>query len=156
VVIRYLTTNLSVIEKRKVEFMRIHTSIKILVILIIFSSLSGILYAADGDKTIIAIPSTGTSLDSMVSENLGRSPYILLFDCEEETLTVIENPGGEMRSGAGPRTAEVIINSGATHVVTGKVGERVEALLKKAGIEIVDGIESSMTLKEAIDMIERG
>ena len=136
--------------------MRAHPSLKILLLLIIFSFPLVESYGADGNEIIIAITSTGTSFDSMIHENFGRSAYILLFNYTEETLTVIGNPGAGLQSGAGRRAAETVINNGATHLVTGNIGDKVIDLLKDAGIEIITGVKKSITVKEAIEMVRAG
>ena len=135
--------------------MRMYVSIKALLIFMIFSIPLVGSYAA-GNDIIIAITSTGKSLDSMVNENFGRSPYIVLFDCKEETLTVIENPGAGLQSGAGRHAAETVINNSVTHLVTGSIGDKVVDLMKDAGIEIITGVKKSMTVKEAIEMVRAG
>ena len=107
----------------------------------------------DEERTIIAITSNGTSLDSGVSQNFGRCPYFIFFDCREETMTVLENPGVEQQSGAGRNAAELIVNNGATHLVIGNIGDKVVERLKEAGIEIITDIKGSLTVKDAIEMV---
>jgi len=107
----------------------------------------------DEERTIIAITSNGTSLDSEVSQNFGRCPYFIFFDCREETMTVLENTGVDQQSGAGRNAAELVVNNGATHLVTGNIGDKVVGRLKEAGIEIITDIKRSLTVKEAIEMV---
>lgn len=139
--------------------MKLHTYLPMILLISIFiisyplTAGSG---ATDNDGVIIAITSTGTSLESTVSQNFGRCPYLLFYDCKDETLTVLENPGVELRSGAGRNAAELVINSGATYLVTGNIGDRLEPRLKNAGIQIVTGLQKSVTIKDAIEMIRSG
>jgi len=120
------------------------------------TSMSTGIDAAEDTKMIIAISATGNSLESTVSQNFGRCPYFIFFDCRQKTMTVLENPGVRQQSGAGRNAAELIINNGATHLVTGNIGDKVIDRLKEAGIEIITDLKRSMTVKEAIEMVRAG
>ncbi len=137
--------------------MRIYIYLPVILLLLIisFQIAAGSESQAE-ERTIIAITSNGTSLDSEVSQNFGRCQYFLFYNYKEETLTVVENPGVEMQSGAGRNAAELVINNGADYVVTGNVGGNVESRLKGAGIQIVTGLTKSTTVKEAIEMVRSG
>ncbi len=108
------------------------------------------------DRVIIAITSTGPSLESIVSQNFGRCPYILFYDCKEQKLSVVENPGVDLQSGAGRQAVELVINSGAKYLVTGNIGDRLKPRLENAGVQIITSMQKSMTIKDVIEMIESG
>lgn len=71
-------------------------------------------------------------------------------------MVVVENPGVEQQSGAGRNAAELVIDSGATHLVTGNIGDKVVDRLKSAGVEIIADLKRSMTVEEAIEMVRSG
>ncbi|HPI36562.1 MAG TPA: NifB/NifX family molybdenum-iron cluster-binding protein [Ignavibacteriaceae bacterium] len=98
----------------------------------------------------IAVTSTGGSLEALVSERFGRCPYFLIIDPETMKFEAVSNLGGQMESGAGPKAAELILNKGAEVLLTGHVGDKAEAVLKKANIKIVNGFTENMKVKDAV------
>ncbi|GEM_PF-880947 len=137
--------------------MRIYVYLPVILLFLIISfQIAAGSELQDEERTIIAITSNGTSLDSEVSQTFGRCQYILFYDCKEETLTVMENPGVEMRSGAGRNAAELVINHGADYVITGNVGGNVKSRLKEAEVQLVTGLTKAITVKEAIEMVHSG
>jgi len=98
----------------------------------------------------IAVTSTGGSLEALVSERFGRCPYFLIIDPETMKFEAVSNLGGQMESGAGPKAAELILNKGAEVLLTGHVGDKAEAVLKKANIKIVNGFTEHMKVKDAV------
>jgi len=101
---------------------------------------------------VLAITSTGSSLDSLVSEKFGRCSYFILFNSQTKTMYSIANSAENLEHGAGPKAAQLIIQQNAEVVLTGAVGGNAEEALKKAGIKIVTGLKSNMRVAEAIDL----
>lgn len=99
----------------------------------------------------IAVTSTGGSMDSQISEQFGRCQYFLIVDSETMKFEAISNLGEQMRNGAGPKAAELIISKGAEVLLTGHVGDRAESVLSKSGIKIVNGFNNSLKVKDAIN-----
>ncbi|MFA7418335.1 MAG: NifB/NifX family molybdenum-iron cluster-binding protein [Melioribacteraceae bacterium] len=99
----------------------------------------------------IAITSTGGSMDALVSEQFGRCQYFLIVDSETMKFEAVSNLGEQMQSGAGPKAAELIIYKGAEVLLTGHVGDKAEAALKKSDIIIVDGLKGNLKVKDAIN-----
>lgn len=99
----------------------------------------------------IAVASTGESMDALVCERFGRCPCFIIFDSETGKSEAISNPGEQMQSGAGPKAAGIVINKDAKVLLTGKVGDKAEDALKKAGIQIVDGLNGNEIVRDAID-----
>ena len=99
---------------------------------------------------IIAITSTGGSMDALVSEQFGRCHYFLIVDSETMKFEAVSNLGEQMQSGAGPKAAELIINKGANVLLTGRVGDKAEEVLKRGGVKIIDGFKGTMKVKDAV------
>lgn len=57
----------------------------------------------------IAIPSSEDSYESLISNNLGRSPFIGIYDKENKSYGFFENPGYKIQDGSGLKAAEIII-----------------------------------------------
>jgi predicted Fe-Mo cluster-binding NifX family protein len=99
----------------------------------------------------IAVTSKGGSMDSLLSEQFGRCQYFLIVDSATMKFEAVSNLGEQMRSGAGPKAAELIINIGAEVLLTGHVGDKAEDVLKRGGITIVDEFKGSTKVKDAVN-----
>jgi predicted Fe-Mo cluster-binding NifX family protein len=84
----------------------------------------------------IAIPSSGEKIESMVSDKLGRCRYIITFDTENERYFAIPNPGVLLKDGSGIKTVEVIINTGASTLLSKQVGTKAYSVLMKEHIDV--------------------
>jgi len=100
---------------------------------------------------IIAVTSTGGSMEALVSEQFGRCQYFLIVDTDTMKFEAVSNPGEQMQSGAGPKAAEIIINKGAKVVLTGHVGDKAEEVLKRGGVNIIDGFKGTEKVKDAVN-----
>lgn len=99
----------------------------------------------------IAVTSTGGSMEALVSEQFGRCQYFIIVDPTTMKFEAVSNLGEQMQSGAGPKAAELIINKGATAVLTGHVGDKAEAALKNGNVKIVDGFKGTIKVKDAVN-----
>lgn len=99
----------------------------------------------------IAVTSTGNSMESFVSEHMGRCQYFIIVDPKTMDYEAVLNLGEQMQSGAGPKAAELIINKGAEVLLTGSVGDKAEIALKKGNIKIVDGFKETMKVVDALN-----
>jgi predicted Fe-Mo cluster-binding NifX family protein len=109
-----------------------------------------------GTKMKIAITSTGSSLDSSVSERFGRCAYFVLYDDQTKNTKAIVNSAENADHGAGPRAAQLVVGEDAEVVITGAVGGNAGEVLKKAGIRIITGLQGGMKVAEAIDLYLAG
>ena len=57
----------------------------------------------------IAIPSSENTLESLINNNLGRSPFIAIYDEETKKYKYFENIGFRIQDGSGIKVAELII-----------------------------------------------
>lgn len=104
---------------------------------------------------IISITAKGNSTDASVEERFGRSPYVVLFDSESDTSTVVENPNAGAAGGAGPRTVQLLVNHDVKVLITGRVGSNAESALKVAGIETYQ-VQDAGTVKDALVLYREG
>jgi len=68
-------------------------------------------------------------LDSQASNIFGRCNYYLVFNVEDETFTIEENPAKSASGGAGIQAAQWIINQEAEAVVSGNLGPKAYDVL---------------------------
>ncbi|MFU2157942.1 MULTISPECIES: NifB/NifX family molybdenum-iron cluster-binding protein [Caldisericum] len=103
---------------------------------------------------IVAITSSGNTLDSMVDPRFGRCPYFIIVDTDTMQFKVIENSGMGRQGGAGVNAAQLLVDEGVQVLISGNVGPNAEQALKSGGIRIITGV--SGTVKEVIEKLKRG
>lgn len=101
----------------------------------------------------IAVSATGGSSNALVEPKFGRAPYYVIVDSDTMRFGVVGNSHAYQASGAGPATAALIVNSGATVVLTGRVGPKAKQALDANGIEVVE--EATGTVRDAVEVYLR-
>lgn len=85
----------------------------------------------------IAVSSQGPSAGDLFDHRFGRAPYLLVYDTQSEAWNSFDNAENrEAQSGAGIGAATKVAETGATVVVTGRVGPKAEQALGAAGITV--------------------
>ncbi len=106
----------------------------------------------------IAIPSTGKSIDSTISNIFGRCPVYIIAEIKEDPETgkkeigkaeAIENPAVGQRGGAGIMASQTLGNEDVDIVIAPRIGPRAFNVLQKIGIEIYQA--SGNTVKQNLD-----
>ena len=83
---------------------------------------------------------------------LGRAPYFMLCDLDNDTTEILENPAATAEGGAGLKSAQFIVDSGADTLITVRCGENASKVLKMADIKIY---KSQVTdAKENIELLK--
>ncbi|MDD3777588.1 MAG: NifB/NifX family molybdenum-iron cluster-binding protein [Actinomycetota bacterium] len=103
---------------------------------------------------IVAISSTGTSLESNVDSRFGRCPFFILYDTESDTFEHMPNEARGAMGGAGIQTGQAIAGKGAEAVITGNVGPNSFRVLSTANIKIYTGVTGKVS--EAIAQFKAG
>jgi predicted Fe-Mo cluster-binding NifX family protein len=99
---------------------------------------------------LIAVTSSGDSLDSLVNEKFGRCQYFIIVDPDTMKYEAVPNIAENMQGGAGPKAAEILINRDVKILLTGHVGDKAEEALKRGNIKIVDGLKGDLKVREAV------
>lgn len=99
---------------------------------------------------LIAVTSSGDSLDSLLNEKFGRCQYFIIVDPDTMKFEAVLNPAENAQGGAGPKAAEVIINKGVNILLTGHVGDKAEEALKRGSIKIVSGLNEELKVGDAV------
>ncbi len=100
---------------------------------------------------LIAVTSTGDTLDALVNERFGRCQYFLIVDPDTMKFEAVPNSAEQAQGGAGPKAAEIIINKGVNILLTGHVGDKAETALKRGNIKIIDGLTGNLKIKDAVN-----
>ena len=103
---------------------------------------------------IIAITSTGQTVDSKVDPRFGRAAYFLIGNSEIMDFGIFENKNVAAAGGAGINSAKVVIDAGAEAVLTGNCGPNAERTLRAAGVKLYTGAKG--TVAEAIKLFLDG
>lgn len=98
----------------------------------------------------IAIPSMGENLDSMVSDTLGRAPFVIIYDEGSKKFDSFENVGFQVQDGSGLKAAEIIIEKKADVLLTREIGRKAYSILMQEHIDI-QLFDSGGTVKSFIN-----
>lgn len=101
----------------------------------------------------IAVSSTGGSINALVEERFGRAPYYVIVDPTTMRFGLESNPSVTSAHGAGPKTATLVHDRGATVVLTGRVGPKAKQALDALGITVVEG--ATGTVRQAVEVYLR-
>ncbi len=106
-------------------------------------------------KCIVVTSEENGGLDGSVCGHFGHSPYFVVVETEDGqvvSVRTVENPlGEEHRPGFVPR---FVRDLGAKVVLTGRMGERAQAILEKFEIEAVTGV--SGLVRSAVEKYLKG
>lgn len=103
----------------------------------------------------VAITSTGNTLESNLDSRFGRCSYFVIFDTESHSLEFIPNPNKDMIEGAGPASVLLIVNKGATKVISGEFGAKVKSLFDSYKIQLIVMPDLQKRVTDIIDLLSR-
>lgn len=96
----------------------------------------------------LALSSQGTTLDSVLS-GFGRCRYFVLYDPATEELCTLSNEGNMVAGrGAGTRTAQDVVKTGAGAVITSQIGPKAVSYLKGKDMPVY--VSSAKDVKQAV------
>ncbi len=93
----------------------------------------------------IAVSSTGSTLEDSVDPRFGRCPYFLIVNPATMEFEALPNTNAELRGGAGIQSATLVIEKGATVVLTGSCGPNAVQVLEQGSVHIVTGVSGMVT-----------
>lgn len=101
----------------------------------------------DGNKMIVAIPSSGKNMDSRVDSRFGRAVGFILHNTEDGTHRHVANNLDELAlEGAGVQAARFLIKEKVEAVITGHCGPKAFHLFTEAGVVIYSGVEGTVSM----------
>ncbi|MBW2733364.1 MAG: NifB/NifX family molybdenum-iron cluster-binding protein [Deltaproteobacteria bacterium] len=105
----------------------------------------------------IAFTTQGTDWDSPMDARFGRTQYFFVFDEETNEVKTFDNSAIEQEAhGAGPRTAQKLVELGAHVLITGNgPGGNAAAVLSATGVKVYVGA-NDMSVKEALEAFKAG
>ena len=106
--------------------------------------------------TMIAITSTGPTLDDQVDPRFGRAAGFLIVDSETMDTRYLDNGQSQvMAQGAGIQAAQLVARAGVSWVLTGYVGPKAFQGLTATGIKVGQNLEG-LTVRQAVERFKSG
>jgi len=103
----------------------------------------------------IAFSTSGDDLHAPLDSRFGRAPKFLVYDLENNTCEIIDNEKNlNAAQGAGIQSAETVVRSGATALVTGHCGPKAFRALGAAGVKIFN--TDATTVAGALEQYRAG
>lgn len=103
----------------------------------------------------IAISAQGPGLDAQVDPRFGRARWLVIYDTESKQVESLDNSTNyNAAQGAGIKAAELVAAKDCAAVLTGHLGPKAFAVLKKA--EIKGYNEAGGKVKDAIADYQQG
>ncbi len=103
---------------------------------------------------LIAVSSSGPSMDSEIDSRFGRCAYFIIADTDGGGFEVLENFDNAGGGGAGIQSARYVASKGAKVVITGNCGPNAVRALEAAGVQVVLGCTGSV--RDALERYKRG
>lgn len=106
----------------------------------------------------IVFTAKGTDWEAQIDPRFGRTEYLLVLEDVSDEMTVVDNKDvGEQDHGAGPMTAQKVIELGADVLITGNGpgGNAARALQVSSSLSVFVGAGGS-SVKEAYEAYKAG
>jgi predicted Fe-Mo cluster-binding NifX family protein len=97
----------------------------------------------------IALPVTSKEENCVLDSRFGRGSFYYIFDTENGSFEIVDNPAKQARGGAGIQAVEYLINKGVGSVIVPEMGPNAERVLRSASISVFQG--EMISAKELID-----
>lgn len=100
----------------------------------------------------IALCVNSASVDSTTDPRFGRCNYFALADTENGQISFIANQ--EKEKGSGINAANAVLSLDVEAVIVGNIGPKAFKVLDRAGINIYEGIASS--IQKSLELFNNG
>ncbi len=93
----------------------------------------------------IAVSSTGPTLEDNVDPRFGRCAYFIIVNPATMEFEALPNTNAELAGGAGIQSATLVMEKGATVILTGSCGPNAVQVLKQGSVHVVTGVSGIVT-----------
>ena len=101
----------------------------------------------------IAITTAASSLSGQVELRFGRANSFCIYDTDTKDFTILDNAQQlNAAQGAGIQSAQKVISSGATTLISGHCGPKAMKVLSAKNIAVY--VTEAATIQEALDALE--
>jgi predicted Fe-Mo cluster-binding NifX family protein len=94
----------------------------------------------------VAVSSTGPTLQDQVDPRFGRCAYFLIVNPDTMEFEALPNTNAELGGGAGIQSAKLVMEKGATSILTGSCGPNAVQVFEQGSVHVVTGVSGMVTL----------
>ncbi|NPD88266.1 MAG: diguanylate cyclase [Asgard group archaeon] len=87
----------------------------------------------------IALPVATRDENCVLDNRFGRGSFYYIFDTENDSFEIVDNPAKQARGGAGIQAVEYLISKGIESVIIPEMGPNAERVLRSANISVFQG-----------------
>ncbi len=102
----------------------------------------------------IVISSQDVTMNAEVDPRFGRCAYFMVVDLETGDFEAIKNPAVDFASGAGIKSAGIVVDQGAEAVLTGRVGPKAMNALEAGNVKIYSDVSGNIA--EVVEKFKKG
>ncbi len=102
----------------------------------------------------VCVTSTGHDLESQLDQRFGRAMCFIILDTDTMNIEAFDNQAASSGGGAGITSAQTMVDKKVEAIITGNVGPKAMNVLKKAGIDVYQGVPD--TIKKNVDQFKEG
>jgi predicted Fe-Mo cluster-binding NifX family protein len=102
----------------------------------------------------LAVSATGKDLNCQIDPRFGRCQNLIFVDPDTMEFEALDNEGGMAMGGAGVQAAQLVVQKGATSLITGNLGPNAASAISASGIKVY--LVPGGTVREAIEAFKEG
>jgi predicted Fe-Mo cluster-binding NifX family protein len=103
----------------------------------------------------IIFSSTGKNWEDNIDDRFGRAKGFVLYDEDNDKLSWLSNDKNmNAGHGAGIQAAQLVLNTGAEILITGRIGPKAREVLEKTNIKIYE--TANVSIKQAYKNFKEG
>ena len=103
---------------------------------------------------IVAITSTGNSLESFIDPRFGRCSYFIFYNTETKESVFQPNPFKDNDEGVGVDVVEWIATFSCSKIVSGQFGMKIKPLLDESRIQLILVNDPKLTIRQIINLLD--
>jgi predicted Fe-Mo cluster-binding NifX family protein len=136
---------------------------KVLILLIFLPLHPAIIWALLGTRGIngkvidynkVAVPSEGSTIDSVMSKYFGKAPCYIVYDTKKKGYWTVQNPFYNKKHARGLRVSAMLVNKGVGTTVSPNIGPEPARYFNNNNVKMYIG--ASGTVRDAINQYLSG
>lgn len=103
---------------------------------------------------IVAITSTGNSLESFIDPRFGRCSYFVFYNTETKESVFQPNPFKDNDEGVGVAVVDWISAFSCSKIISGQFGMKIKPLLDESRIQLILVNDPELTIRQIINLLD--
>ena len=104
---------------------------------------------------IVAITSTGNSLESFIDPRFGRCSYFIFYNTETKESVFQPNPFKDNDEGVGVAVVDWISAFSCSKIISGQFGMKIKPLLDESRIQLILVNDPELTIRQIINLLSQ-